>query len=51
MLSFRRIVEAERGSCGEGSEMWWNAGMGFLGVRAIGRDAGSSGRPPAVGDG
>lgn len=35
--------------------MWWNAGFGFfvLGVFAMGRgiEAGSSGRPPAVGDG
>lgn len=45
------MEEAERGSCGDGREIWWNAGIIFFGVRAIGRLPSSSGRPPAVGDG
>jgi len=56
VLSFRRTLLALIGSCGEGKEMWWNAGFGFLvfGVLATkigGIEAGSSGRPPAVGEG
>lgn len=53
VVSCRRRDDAEGGSSGEGREMWWNAGIGFLGVFATGKgiEAGSSGRPPAVGDG
>ena len=47
VLSFRiRECEGEVGT-GEGREMWLNARSGLVG----GKEAGSSGRPPAVGDG
>lgn len=66
--SFRPSVELA-GEEGDGSEMWWKAGMtfvatmclgvfwtegmlfGIVGRFGLGKLAGSSGRPPAVGEG